>query len=107
MGITPVISALIVYPIVGAVAPLNAHPAGGVINIVTVHAPVILPKSLTAPSAIVITPSVVNAGALPPTARLLQIFVPPVAGVTVIVAEAILLIPHSSIATKNILMLLM
>jgi hypothetical protein len=46
-------------------------------------------KSVLAPSVITMGPKVVKAGALPVTALLLQIFVPPVAAVTDTAAFAV------------------
>jgi len=73
-------------PKVGAAPVLNCQPAGAVTVTVTVKAPETFPRSLLVPSVKVIVPSVVNAGVIPVDARLLHIFVPPVAAVTDICA---------------------
>lgn len=69
---------------VGSVV-LNCQPVGAVSTITDVP----MLKSALAPSVITIGPNVVNAGALPVTALLLQIFVPPVAAVTDTAAPAV------------------
>jgi len=63
---------------------LNNQPVGAFKTMTEV--PIL--KSATAPSVIWMTPSVVKAGALPVTALLLQILVPPVAAVIDTVARA-------------------
>ena len=78
----PVIFAPVIKLNVGSVV-LNCHPAGAVSTKTSVPGP---NRSAAFPSVMVIVPSVVKAGAVLPAALLLQIPVPPLAGVTVTAA---------------------
>lgn len=76
---------------VGGSAVLNCQPAGAVST--SVCGPLLM--SLFIPSVTTMLPSVVKPGEAPPTARLEQMFVPPVAAVTVINASALLISPRA------------
>lgn len=79
---------------------MNCQPVGAFSTITDV--PIL--KSATAPSVICMAPSVVNAGALPVTALLLQMFVPPVAAVTDTAARAATAIRQRSNDTETSLL---
>ena len=83
LPVTEVTFEPVVKPKVGSEAELNCQPAGAVSTTTSVAGPKI---SAVFPSRMVIIPNVVYPGAVPPSALLLHMDVPPLAGVTVTAA---------------------
>ena len=88
----------VIYVIVGGVAVPNTQPAGALSTSTSVAGPARSPRL---PSVSTILPNVVYPGAVPVAAALLQIFVPPVAGVMTTLQYPALPIPHSRAMSRN------